>query len=62
MANLGECSYSIIMATEIIGLSYEERQIVANVVKYNHLDFDYYETSGSIRPAEAFPGRAFTFA
>ncbi|GFI47414.1 exopolyphosphatase 1 [Lachnospiraceae bacterium] len=49
MANLGECSYSIIMATEIIGLSYEERQIVANVVKYNHLDFDYYETSGSLR-------------
>ncbi|MBP3603194.1 MAG: HD domain-containing protein [Lachnospiraceae bacterium] len=43
MANLGECSYSIIMATEIIGLSHMEREIVANVVKYNHLDFAYYE-------------------
>ncbi len=42
MATLGECSYSIIMATEIIGLSHLERQIVANVVKYNHLEFDYY--------------------
>ena len=43
MVNLGECSYSIIMATEIIGLSHLEREIVANVVKYNHLEFDYYE-------------------
>lgn len=46
MANLGECSYSIIMATEIIGLSHLEREIVANVVKYNHMDFDYYEILG----------------
>lgn len=44
MMNLGECSYSIIMATEIIGLSHKEREIVANVVKYNHETFDYYET------------------
>lgn len=43
MSNLAECSYSIIMATEIIGLSHAEREIVANVVKYNHLEFDYYE-------------------
>ena len=42
MVNLGECSYSIIMATEIIGLSHLEREIVANVVKFNHLEFDYY--------------------
>lgn len=46
MANLGECSYNIIMSTEIIGLSHREREIIANVVKYNHLDFDYYETLG----------------
>lgn len=45
MANLGECSYSIIMATEIIGLSHLEREILANVVKYNHLDFEYYKTA-----------------
>lgn len=46
MVNLAECSYSIIMATEIIGLSHEEREIVANVVKYNHMAFKYYEEVG----------------
>ena len=42
MYNLSECSYEIIMATEIIGLSHAEREILANVVKHNHayLDFD----------------------
>ncbi len=43
MANLGKCSYSIIMATEIIGLSHMEREIVANVVKFNHEEFEYYD-------------------
>lgn len=46
LVNLGECSYHIIMSTEIIGLSHLEREIVANVVKYNHMDFDYYEILG----------------
>ncbi|MGN0330207.1 MAG: exopolyphosphatase [Kineothrix sp.] len=46
MVNLGECSYSIIRATEIIGLSHVEREIVASVVKYNHLDFEYFDTAG----------------
>ena len=45
MTNLGECSYSIIMATEIIGLSHMEREIVANVVKFNHEEFEYYDVS-----------------
>ena len=48
LANLAECSYNIIMATEIIGLSHLEREIVANVVKYNHLGFDYYEDRKSV--------------
>ncbi len=43
MSNLGECSYNIILSTEIIGLSHAEREIVANVVKYNHQQFGYYE-------------------
>lgn len=43
MVNLATCSYDIIMSTEIIGLSHIEREIVANVVKYNHSDFVYYE-------------------
>ncbi len=35
MAQSAECSYNIIMATEIIGLSHLEREMVANVVRYN---------------------------
>lgn len=46
MINLGECSYHIIMATEIIGLSHMEREIVANVVRFNHEEFQYYEELG----------------
>jgi len=43
LVNLPECSYSIVMATEIIGISEAERLIIANVVKYNHQDFDYID-------------------
>ena len=43
IVDLKECSYSIIMATEIIGISEVERLIIANVVKYNHQDFDYFD-------------------
>lgn len=43
MSNLGECSYNIILYTEIIGVSHIEREMVANVVKYNHLKFGYYD-------------------
>ena len=46
LMNLGECSYNIIMSTEIIGLSHIEREIVANIVKYNHMDFNYYDIVG----------------
>lgn len=41
MRNSNECGYSIIMSTEIIGLSHLEREIIANVVRYNIRDFDY---------------------
>ena len=37
----GENSYQIIMATEIIGLSPKEREIVANVVRFNYSRFVY---------------------
>lgn len=43
LSDVAECSYSIIMATEIIGLSHEEREIIANVVKYNTKEFHYYD-------------------
>ena len=38
-----ECGYDIIMATEMIGLSHAEREIIANVVRYNKVQFEYYE-------------------
>lgn len=36
-----ECAYDIIMFTEIIGLSHREREIIANVVRYNLETFHY---------------------
>lgn len=42
LMNIGETSYNIIMATEIIGLSHQEREIVASVVRFNHSKFAYY--------------------
>lgn len=47
LVNIGETSYQIIMATEIIGLSHQEREIVANVVRFNHSRFIYYEQQAS---------------
>ncbi|MCR4788718.1 MAG: HD domain-containing protein [Lachnospiraceae bacterium] len=47
MQNLAECSYGIIMSTEIIGISHKERMIIANAVKYNQLPFEYYEELSS---------------
>ncbi|MBE5982151.1 exopolyphosphatase [Lacrimispora sp. AGF001] len=41
MKKPSESAYSIIMSTEIIGLSHMEREIIANVVRYNGLEFDY---------------------
>ena len=43
LSSVGECSYQIIMSTEIIGLSHAEREIVANVVKYNDVEYAYYD-------------------
>lgn len=41
MNHPGQSAYHIIMATEIIGLSHREREMVANVVRYNGDEFDY---------------------
>lgn len=41
--NVAECSYNIIMSTEIIGLSHREREIIALTVRYNTLPFDDYD-------------------
>lgn len=49
MKSPSECAYDIIMFTEIIGLSHREREIIANVVRYNLETFHYSEvqTPGS---------------
>ena len=44
--NIGICAYNIIMATEIIGLSHEERELIAKVVR-NHEDEYNYSDSGT---------------
>jgi exopolyphosphatase/guanosine-5'-triphosphate,3'-diphosphate pyrophosphatase len=48
LANVGESSYNIIMATEIIGLSHLEREILANIVKYSTESFEYYGILGRV--------------
>ncbi len=42
LEDAAECSYVIIMATEMMGISHTEREIVANVVKFNKAHFEYY--------------------
>lgn len=44
---VGECSFRIIMATEIIGLSHVEREMIAYIAKYNRDDFEYYDQLGN---------------
>ena len=38
-----ECSYRIIMSTEIIGISHIERAMIANMVRYNEVSFPRFE-------------------
>jgi len=44
ISQASECSYNIIMSTEIIGLSHKERMLVANIVRYATTEFPaFYE-------------------
>ncbi|MCI8599206.1 MAG: HD domain-containing protein [Lachnospiraceae bacterium] len=38
-----ECSYQIVMSTEIIGLSHREREIIANAIRFNTKEFASFE-------------------
>lgn len=49
--NAADCAYNIIMATEIIGLSHVEREIVANVVKYHVQTFRYNQVEVLAKPS-----------
>lgn len=50
MKDSTDCSYNIIMATELIGLSHLEREIVADVVRYHLQDFSYNEVEMESKP------------
>ena len=43
LEDAAECSYVIIMATEMIGISNAEREIIANIIKFNKAHFEYYD-------------------
>ena len=53
IGDVAEFFYQIIMSTEIIGLSTEERQVIAAAVRYNNTPFDFsrvYEENPGINP------------
>lgn len=52
MSRSADCAYNIIMATEIIGLSHKEREMVAHVVKFNTEEFEYFEKLSSYTSLE----------
>lgn len=43
LEDVSECAFNIIMATEIIGLSHAEREMIAYTVKFNTSPFEYYD-------------------
>lgn len=53
MRNATEYAYNIIMATEIIGLSHVEREIVANVVRYHLKTFRYNDIKIDAKPSRS---------
>ena len=46
LVEVAECSYNIIMSTEIIGISDRERRIIANTVKFNKTRLAYFSEIG----------------
>ena len=48
LTDVADCAYNIVMATEIIGLSHAERQIVANIVRFNTAPFRFYDDLASV--------------
>lgn len=51
MRDATDCAYNLIMATEIIGLSHVEREIVANVVRYHAQPFRYNQVQVQAKPS-----------
>ena len=43
LADAADCNYQIVMATEIIGISHMEREMIAQVVRFNTLPMESYD-------------------
>lgn len=43
IASAADCSHQIIMATEILGLTHKERELIATVVYYNRYEIESFE-------------------
>lgn len=54
LANGPDCAYDIIMASEIMGLTHLERQIVASTVLYNNRPLDSYENVADKLDVESY--------
>ncbi len=54
LANGPDCAYDIIMASEIIGLTHLEREIVACTVRYNTRPLDPYESVADKLDVESY--------
>ncbi|MEY8333708.1 phosphatase [Lachnospiraceae bacterium 47-T17] len=53
-ANAPECAYDIILSSEIMGLSYRDRVIVASIVKYNTYLLDDYDEVSDVLDREGY--------
>ncbi len=53
-ANAPECAYDIILSSEIMGLSYRDRVIVACIVKYNTYLLDDYDEVSDVLDQEGY--------
>lgn len=53
VANAAQCGYDIILASEIIGMTHREREIVASAVLYNRLPLpEYHEVADRLNPED----------
>ena len=48
--NSADCSYHVIMATELIGISHAERKLIAGAIRSHNQGFDYEEAEKSGSP------------
>ena len=54
LANSPKCAYEIIMASEIIGLTHNEREIIARTVLYNTMPLEDYEEISDTLDQESY--------